>query len=244
MVNNTDVTSATAPCLVERHSPHALQFKGARWARTLMRWLGWSVHFEGLPSAQGVIVGYPHTSNWDFPIAMLAKASMGIPVNFLAKDSLFRIPVFGRWLRALGGVAVDRRGSLGVVGGLVETVRAHQAQERFFWLGISPEGTRRHTPGWRSGFYQLALQAKVPVGLAHIDWGRKRIALTEFIDLSGDPKVDYAYFARAYAQSRGYHAQQAAPIQPLPTTPQTTPPLATSAAPTPTPAIQENSRHG
>jgi len=82
------------------------------------------------------------------------------------------------------------------------------------------------------------------VGLAHIDWGRKRIALTEFIDLSGDPKVDYAYFARAYAQSRGYHAQQAAPIQPLPTTPQTTPPLATSAAPTPTPAIQENSRHG
>ena len=43
MVNNTDVTSATAPCVVERHSPHALQFKGARWARTLMRWLGWSV---------------------------------------------------------------------------------------------------------------------------------------------------------------------------------------------------------
>ncbi len=244
MVNNTDETSATAPCVAERHSPHALQFKGARWAQTLMRWLGWSVHFEGLPSAQGVIVGYPHTSNWDFPIAMLAKASMGIPVNFLAKDSLFRIPLFGRWLRALGGVAVDRSGSLGVVGSMVETVRAHQAHERFFWLGISPEGTRRHTDGWRSGFYQLALQAKVPVGLAHIDWGRKRIALTEFIDLSGDPKVDYAYFARAYAQSRGYHAQQAAPIQPLSTTPPTSPTSAMSATPTATPAMQENSRHG
>ena len=69
-----------------------VQFEGSRMARRVLRVLGWRYDFEGLPALQGVLIAYPHTSNWDFPVAMLLKWAMGIEAKFWAKDSLFRIP--------------------------------------------------------------------------------------------------------------------------------------------------------
>jgi 1-acyl-sn-glycerol-3-phosphate acyltransferase len=69
-----------------------VQFRGSRLARELLRWMGWKIDFQGLPAMQGVAILYPHTSNWDFPVAMLLKSAMGIEVKFWAKDSLFTIP--------------------------------------------------------------------------------------------------------------------------------------------------------
>ena len=88
--------------------PHPVQFAGSAFARWVLTRLGWQVKFEGLPALQGMVVVYPHTSNWDFIVLMLAKWAIGVPVYFWGKDSLFRIPLFGRWLRWLGGVPVVR----------------------------------------------------------------------------------------------------------------------------------------
>lgn len=182
-------------------------------ARRVLGWLGWQVHFEGLPAPQGVIVVYPHTSNWDFPVGLLAKWAMGIEVHFWAKHTLFQIPLFGPWLRWLGGVEVNRKDPAGFVESTVALMRARKQQGEYFWLAITPEGTRSWRPAWRSGFYRLALGAEVPVGLAVLDFGRKQIRLVDFLMLSGQVEADMARIAQVFEGCQGCRADQAAPIK-------------------------------
>ena len=190
-----------------------LRFQGSRIATGLLRLGGWRVLFDGLPAAQGVLVVYPHTSNWDFVVAILAKWAIGIPVRFWSKDSLFRVPVFGAWLRACGGVPVDRDHPRGVVAAMVGHMQAQKARGEFFWLGITPEGTRSARPGWRTGFYRVASQAGVPVGLASLDYGRREVRFTDFMTLTGDETADLAHIAGVYAGVRGKRPSQASPVR-------------------------------
>jgi len=190
--------------------------KPHRWAAWLVKLMGWKIEFNGLPALQGVLIGYPHTSNWDFVTMMPVKWAIGLPVQFFAKDSLFRIPLFGAWIRSIGAVPIDRTSSRGVVGEMVETLKQHKRDGRLLWIGLSPEGTRKRTEGWRSGFYQLALGADVPLCLLHIDYGRKVAKITDFMRLTGDVQADYAHIAQVYAGVKGFHQQQASPIRPLP----------------------------
>ena len=192
-----------------------LQFQGSAFAKRLMRWAGWQIHFDGFPASQGVLVGYPHTSNWDFILMVMVKWATGIHIQFLAKDSLFRFPIFSTWLRRLGGLAVDRSASNGVVAQLVDMMREQKAKQNFFWLGISPEGTRRLTQGWKSGFYQVAWQANVPLCLVRIDWGHKTVDLTHSLSLTGQMEQDYVRMAQIYEGVLGFYPNQAAPIRPL-----------------------------
>lgn len=202
--------------VVDFAPPYPVQFRGNRLARGVLALVGWKVHFQGLPARQGVAIAYPHTSNWDFPVMVLVKWATGIQACFWAKDSLFRIPLFSRWLRSLGGLPIDRSAPSGVVGSMLERFHAARARDEYLWLGLSPEGTRRHTSGWRSGFYSVAMGAQVPVALIRLDYGRREVCIDQFIRLTGDPDHDYARLRQAFDQVRGYHADQAAPIQPLP----------------------------
>lgn len=191
-----------------------VQFKGSALARGLLRLAGWRVTFHGLPALQGVVVAYPHTSNWDFIVGILAKWAIGIPAHFWAKDSLFRLPGFGPWLRWVGGLPIDRSAARGAVGQTLDTFHAHAKANRLLWLAAAPEGTRRWTPGWRSGFYQVALGAGVPLGVARLDWGQREIRLVDFVTLSGDEDADFARIAALYDGVRGYHPDQGSPIVP------------------------------
>lgn len=193
--------------------PYPVQFRGSGLARVLLRALGWRVDFEGLPAQQGVIVVYPHTSNWDFPIALLLKWAMGIPVQFWGKETLFRIPLFGAWLRWLGGVPVRRSAPQGVVGQMTALMLRKKAEGAYFWLALSPEGTRRQTAGWRSGFYRLALDADVPLGLAGLDYSRKCLVFRDFVRLSGDETRDMARIAAVLQGFRGFRPDAAAPVR-------------------------------
>ena len=199
----------------EFNHPLPVQCTGNRLAAWLVKLMGWRFTFNGLPTQQGVIIGYPHTSNWDFVVVMPVKWAIGLQVQFFAKDSLFRIPVFGPWLKSIGGMAIDRSSSRGVVGEMVNTLQQHKKDGRYFWVGLSPEGTRKRTEGWKSGFYQLALQADVPLGFLVIDYGKKTISLDTFMRLSGNPAADYQRFADIYQGVQGCHAQQGSPIRPL-----------------------------
>lgn len=190
-----------------------VQLAGSRVARAVLRAFGWRVRADGLPARQGVIVVYPHTSNWDFVWAMLAKWAIGLPLTFWGKATLFRIPLFGRWLRWLGGIPVVRDAPNGVVGQMAQRLREARERDDFMWLALSPEGTRELTPGWRSGFHQVALQAGVPVVLAYLDYPRREVGLESAWRLSGDPQADLARFALRLQGRTGKRPVLAAPVR-------------------------------
>lgn len=194
-------------------TPWPVQPRGSRFFKWLLARAGWRLHFEGLPARQGVAVVYPHTSNWDFVVLILAKWALGVQASFWAKDSLFRLPLFGAWLRRVGGVPVQRTSARGVVGEMVDCFRECQAQDRYFWLGLAPEGTRKRLPGWRSGFYQLTLQSGVPLGLVRLDYKAREIRVQDFVQLSGQAALDMQGIAACFAGVQGLHPENQSPIQ-------------------------------
>ena len=175
-----------------------VQFRGSALARRILKLMGWQVHFRGLPAQHGVIVVYPHTSNWDFPVGLLAKWATGLEAKFLGKHTLFRIPLFGPWLRWLGGVPVDRRASGGVVEQMVEMFARKQQAGEYFWLALTPEGTR---------------SAQVPLVMAVLDYGRKEVRLVDVMTLSGQVDEDMRRIAQVFEGCRGFREELAAPIR-------------------------------
>ena len=190
-----------------------MQLRGSALARRLLRLAGWRVVFEGLPSRQGVVIVYPHTSNWDFIVGVLAKWSIGIPVAFWGKASLFRLPLFGRWLRWLGGIPVDRSSPQGAVRVAVQRLCDARERDHFMWLALAPEGTRRFSDGLRSGFYHVAVQAQVPLGLVGLDFAHRQVTVVDFLRLCGDPEADLTAIALRLGHHRGCRPQLAAPLR-------------------------------
>ena len=206
--------SATLPSRPRLHAgPLPLRPRGSALARALLRLAGWRLDFQGLPGPQGVIFVHPHTSNWDFVVGILAKWALGLELRFWAKDSLFRLPLFGAWLRFLGGVAVARDSRRGLVGDTVARLAEARARGESFWLAVAPEGTRSRVTGWRSGAYHVAVQAGVPAGLAYFDFATRTVGLTRFALLSGDAVADFALIAEAYAGKRGKRPELASPVR-------------------------------
>jgi 1-acyl-sn-glycerol-3-phosphate acyltransferase len=190
-----------------------IRFRGSRLAAALLKLAGWKVLFEGLPARQGVLIVYPHTSNWDFVVGILAKWAIGLPVMFWGKDKLFRVPAFGAWLRWVGGVPVDRTSPQGVTKETLRVFEDRKAKGDYFWLALAPEGTRKHIPGLRSGFYRTALGADVPLGLVSFDYGAKQVRVLDFIRLTGDEAADMARIAQSFEGVRGCKPSNAAPIR-------------------------------
>jgi len=193
--------------------PLPLRPRGSGLARALLRLAGWRLDFDGLPGRQGVILVYPHTSNWDFVIGVLAKWALGLELRFWAKDSLFRLPLFGTWLRWVGGIAVARGSSRGLAGGTAARMSEARERDELFWLAVAPEGTRSLAPGWRSGAYHVAVQAGVPAGLAYFDFATRTVGLTRFALFSGDPEADFALVAAVYAGRRGRRPELQSPVR-------------------------------
>ena len=201
-----------------------VSFQGSRLARWVLKLLGWRLEFDGLPKRQGLVIIYPHTSNWDFPIGILAKWAMGFPAHFWGKDSLFKLPLIGAWLRWVGGIPINRSSPRGVVGQMVHLFEQRKLQNQLLWLGVTPEGTRSLTPGWRSGFYQLATGAQVPLALVKLDWGKRCLSMVDFYDLTGRVEEDYAHMASVFEGVKGFHELQMSPIVPWSPSPHGSPP--------------------
>ena len=176
-------------------------------AKLILRLGGWTA-VGGLPDApKAVIIAAPHTSNWDGFWALVYKISIGLEVHFFAKHSLFWFPL-GTLLRALGGIELDRSRA----GSAVEQAIEWFEREDSFYFGLAPEGTRRKTSGWKSGFYRIALGAGVPVYLGMLDFGQRRVGLGGRLDLTGDPEKDLDACRRFYADVRGRRPEKASPI--------------------------------
>jgi len=185
-----------------------------RWQRFAVRMLalaGWRVNFAPLPGPRGVVIVYPHTSNWDFIIGLLAKWAIGIRFRWLGKEALFKGicgMLLGPLFRAWGGEPIERGSSTGAIDRLAAQIRS--ADE--YWLALAPEGTRKYRDAWRSGFYHIALTAGVPLGMATFDYAAKEVRLVSYATLSGNIETDLARIREAYRRCRGLKHECAAPI--------------------------------
>ena len=163
------------------------------WLERLIRWLllqwfrrgGWTVAGTLPADPKFVIMGASHTSNWDFLVFLGAVQTLGRKVHFIGKHSLFRWPM-GGFMRALGGIPVDRGSRQDLVSQVVAEMDAHDE----FILVVAPEGTRSRTSNWKTGFYQIALKAGVPILAAGPDFPSKRGVFGPIIQPTGDYAAD------------------------------------------------------
>ena len=173
-----------------------------RWlGRAILRMGGWRMvgRFPDIPKL--VLIGAPHSSNWDGVWGFAAKMAMGLDIKILGKDSLFRVPLLGAALRHLGVIPVDRRAAQGVV----EQAAAMIAQAEKLWFGLAPEGTRKPVDRWKPGFWRIAKMADVPVLPAYFHYPEKIIGIGEPFRLSDDMNADIARIRTWYRPWQGKH---------------------------------------
>lgn len=166
------------------------------------RLLGWELYGSLPDLPKYVIIIGPHTSWHDFVIGLLVRAIVKDKINFIGKKSLFN-PPFGWYFRWLGGSPVDRGKSSNVV---------HQMTRKFneskeFRLALSPEGTRKKVSSWKTGFYYIARASKVPVVMVALDFGNKRVLISEARYTTGDMDADMNTFRQFFTGVRGKVAE-------------------------------------
>ncbi len=165
----------------------------------ILKLLGWKLQGNYPYSIKQFILAVaPHTSNWDFPLGLLARSALKAKIMFAAKDSLFK-PPFGGLFRWLGGYPVDRSGSAN----MVEAITKIFSRETELVLCIAPEGTRKKVDRLRTGFYYIAKGAGIPIVLCKFDYGRKVIEFDAPFYPTDDVKADFEYFMNFFKGVKG-----------------------------------------
>lgn len=161
--------------------------------KTVLRALGWRVVGEVPNLPKLVCIGAPHTSNWDGLVAMAAIFALRLEIHVMMKSNLFK-PMLAPFFRWLGGIPIDRSKNAGVV---EQSLAAMHSQDQFY-LGLSPEGTRKCAEKWRSGFYNIALAANVPILVVALDYQLKEIQIAEVFHPTGEYQTDLAHILQHY----------------------------------------------
>jgi len=154
-------------------------------ARTLMRLSGWRIDGTLPDLPKFVLIGAPHTSNWDFLLFLGVIFSLRANVRFMGKAELFRWPI-GWFFRYCGGVPVDRKKSTGLVEQMVKVCN----ESENFILVIAPEGTRHQVAEWKRGFYHIAKSAGIPIVMAIVDGKHKSVRLGQVFHPTEDMEAD------------------------------------------------------
>ncbi len=153
---------------------------------------------EELPTEGAILIGAPHTSNWDFPLMLAMGGGMGVKFRFLAKNSLFWWPL-GPIMRAFGGIPVDR----GTSSGMVEEMARKLKNEPGAILALTPKGTRKKRDYWRSGFYRIAQESGLPLLLASVDSKTHTLHVGPTLHPTGDMRADMDKIREFYAGKVG-----------------------------------------
>ncbi|MFN8646444.1 MAG: 1-acyl-sn-glycerol-3-phosphate acyltransferase [Gemmatimonadales bacterium] len=166
---------------------------GAALARRLLALAGWRVVGAMPPLPRFVLIVAPHTSNWDFPLCILAMFAIRFRLSWLGKHTLFRWPVTGL-LRWLGGEPIERTAAHGTVGAAIDRFKTREQ-----WvLGISPEGTRKRVEEWKTGFHRIAVGAGVPIVPVAVDYSRKVVDILAPVWPTPDADADIRALRRLF----------------------------------------------
>ena len=187
--------------------------KGFRYtfARLVLKLLGWKIEYKLPESPKFILVAAPHTSNWDLPVMLLISMAIGIQLHWVAKDSLFK-GWFGRYLRWLGGIPVNRASRTNFT---EQVVRVFNNFEQLI-IVISPEATRSRSDYWRTGFYHIAQGAKIPIALGFLDYGRKTGGIGPAIMPCGNIGDDFSVIREFYKDITGLKPENFGPVIPKP----------------------------
>ena len=166
----------------------------SRSALLSLRFVGWQYEGPVPEEKKYIALAVPHTSNWDALLLMMLTRSIGLQMEWMIKDSWTKGPL-GPVLRRYGAVGIDRDHATNVVDQMI----AQFAAKDELVLGIPPEGTRGRAEHWKSGFYHIALGAKVPVAPGYLDYGRKRAGLGAPITMTGNARTDMDAIRAFYA---------------------------------------------
>ncbi|MEV7609576.1 1-acyl-sn-glycerol-3-phosphate acyltransferase [Microbacterium sp. NPDC089320] len=163
----------------------------------------WTLIAETTPQRPTILIGAPHTSNWDFVLMLAIAWRLGIEVHWLGKSSLFR-GWRGPIMRRLGGIPVDRADPARVVNDVVRQVHSGSV----FGLVITPDGTRGGNAYWKSGFYRIARETGMPVTLGFVDRTTMTTGLGPTIELTGDVAADMDRIRDFYADKAGLRPER------------------------------------
>lgn len=171
-----------------------------RWiGRFILYLLGWRVDTTKLTNVPKIVLlGGPHTSNWEFIMTLLITFSTSLDIHFMGKHTMFKFP-FGPLVRFLGGIAVDRRHKHDLV---AATVHEFDSRDRFC-IGIMPEGTRDRVDNWKTGFWYIAKGANVPICPVLYDYGRKVLEFGDVYYPTDDIEEDMWHLQYAYKDAVG-----------------------------------------
>ncbi len=165
----------------------------------LFKILGWEIE-NSFPTGLNkyVLIIAPHTHWVDFPIGILIKYATGLKANYIGKASLFK-PPFGFIFKALGGTPVVRDKNNNVVDAVVDIFNKND----HFIFALSPEGTRKKVKKWKSGFYFIAKGAKVPIVSVALDFGDKKITISEPFYPTDDKDADFLKLRSFFKSAKG-----------------------------------------
>ncbi|MGZ8750373.1 MAG: lysophospholipid acyltransferase family protein [Pseudonocardia sp.] len=166
------------------------------FARLALRAARWKT--VGTVPRRAVLVGAPHTSNWDWVLTMLLAWDHDIQIRLLVKQEFFRGPL-APLLRATGAIALDRSSP----GATIRSLLADAEGDEPFVLGIAAEGTRSRGEYWKSGFYRIAQQSGLPITLAFLDAPSRTVGWGPTFAPTGDVRADMDLIRAFYADKTG-----------------------------------------
>ena len=172
-------------------------------ALALYRLAGWKVEGEAPPTGKFVVIAAPHTSNWDLPFMLGVAYKLRIELKWMGKDSLFK-PPFGGLMRAMGGIAIDRSKNNDVV---AQMVAIYNTADQLA-VAIPPEGTRSKVRRWKTGFYNIAHGAGVPIALGFLDYERKVGGIGKIVWTTGDYDRDMIAIKAFYEPIIAKHGER------------------------------------
>lgn len=187
----------------ERLPPNVPALPDSWWKR-FCRWAiglsGWRIVGELPDLPKVVLIGAPHSSNWDGVWGLLMKSAIGLDLGVMIKREALNGP-FGPMVRRLGMIPIDRSAAMNVVDQMVERFATHDKM----WLGIAPEGTRKPVMQWKSGFLRIARAAGVPIQPVFIDYPTKTFTFGPLVQTTADTDADLAAIRALFQGYRGKH---------------------------------------
>ncbi|MFT5211321.1 MAG: 1-acyl-sn-glycerol-3-phosphate acyltransferase [Flavobacterium sp.] len=176
--------------------------------KTIIKLSGWKIKGGPAQSKSMIIIAAPHTTNWDLVYLLGAAYSFRLSIHWLGKSNLF-VPLFGSFMRFLGGIPVERSKQNNMVAQLAERINNSDGLA----IVVPPAGTRAYTDYWKSGFYRIALEADIPIVCGYLDFPKKEAGLGLSFKLSGNITEDMDKIRDFYADKVGKYPEMKSKIR-------------------------------